>query len=157
MAERLYMNGSPPRIITSKPGFNASPSLDNIYKTFDSDWFNGAGIRWFFNVTIPYEGNARTSKIFYFPYVLDHVPRYTWYWGGWGASGASIWNTQGVDWPVLPDQSKEYFSYDWQSSPGGGNSQTPNNKLTVYNDRFELIDTIVPGRSTRGNLIVYQS
>ena len=82
MSTRVYISGSPPRVITPKPGYNAGPALQDIYKTFDSDWTNGAGIRWMFNVVIPYKGNARTSKIFYFPYALDHVPKYDWFWGG---------------------------------------------------------------------------
>lgn len=157
MADRLYMKDNPPRLITSKPGYNASPTLDYIYKTFDSDWFNGAGIRWIFNVVIPYTGNARTSKTFYFPYALDHVPKYTWFWGGWSATSPGIWSTQGVNWPFLPNQSQPSFSYAWQITPGNGNSQTPNNRFTVYNDRCEIIDTIVPATPTRGTLIVYQS
>ncbi|MDR6434583.1 hypothetical protein J2782_004335 [Brucella pseudogrignonensis] len=37
MSTRVYISGSPPRVITSKLGYNAGPALQDIYKTFDSD------------------------------------------------------------------------------------------------------------------------
>lgn len=36
MADRTYISGS--RIIISKPGYNAGPSLPDQYKVFDSAW-----------------------------------------------------------------------------------------------------------------------
>lgn len=46
MAQRLLLTGTPPRMIISKPGFDADPSLDEDCKTFDSNWFGGNGIKW---------------------------------------------------------------------------------------------------------------
>lgn len=65
------MSGNPPRLITSKPGFNASTSLADVNKTFDSNWFNGCAIKWRINWDIP----ANTTGIkMLFPYVLSYMP-----------------------------------------------------------------------------------
>lgn len=156
MAQRLYLSGNPPRLITSKPGYNASPSLANIYKTFDSDWFNGAGIRWVYRVDIP-PGNP-ASKTVTFPYALDHVPKYNWMWGGYSSSGGNAYLPlmQGVGWPFTPDAGA-YWSTAWQNSPGGGSSQTPNNRIQMFSDRFEIVDTLGLAGGIFGTLIVYQS
>lgn len=97
MSERLYMAGDPPRLITSKPGYNASPSLGDIYKTFDSNWFNGAGIRWQFqgSVNLP----SDVSRTVMFPYALNHIPRFDFFWFGYRTS-ESIPGMRGVTWPV---------------------------------------------------------
>ena len=154
MAQRVYLSGNPPRLITSKPGYNASPSLADIYKTFDSNWFEGAGIRWMFRVSIP-PGNP-SSKTVTFPYALNHIPRYSWMWGGYYTSGASYPDNQGVGWP-FPLNSGPYFSTNWQSTPGAGNSFTPNNHVRMYNNRFEIVDTLGYSSGTVGTLIVYLS
>lgn len=67
MVDRVYMRGSPPRLITSKPGYNASPSLDDANKTFDSDWFNGGGIK--FHLRVPHSASSAP-----FPYALNYTP-----------------------------------------------------------------------------------
>lgn len=46
MTKRFYFTDNSPRLITSKPGFEADPSLDEDCKTFDSNWFGGNGIKW---------------------------------------------------------------------------------------------------------------
>lgn len=72
MVDRVYMRGSPPRLITSKAGFNASPSLPDENKSFDSDWFNGCGIKWRLNGYIaPGPNSGLTIN---FPYQLNYIP-----------------------------------------------------------------------------------
>ncbi|QGA55846.1 hypothetical protein [Brucella sp. 2280] len=154
MAQRTYLSGNPPRLITSKPGYNASPSLGNIYKTFDSDWFNGAGIRWIFRVSIP-SGNP-ASKTVLFPYALDHVPKYNWMWNGYFFSGAKLPIMRGVEWSVAPDGGA-FWATAWQASPGGGNALTPNNKVQMFSNRFEIVDTLGYTGGIFGTLVVYQS
>jgi len=68
MAQRVYLSGNPPRLITSKPGQNASPSLPDAQKTFDSDWFYGGGIK--FQLT----ANSLTDTQVNFPYALNYIP-----------------------------------------------------------------------------------
>lgn len=155
MAQRLYLSGNPPRLITSKPGYNASPALENIYKTFDSDWFNGAGIRWIFRVDIP---TGIASKTVTFPYALDHVPKYNWMWDGYRSSGGASYLPQmrGVAWPFTPDGGA-YWTTDWHATPGRGNRTTPNNRVQMFNDRFEIVDTPGYAGGVFGTLIVYQS
>lgn len=156
MADRLYMKDNPPRLITSKPGYNASPDLDYIYKTFDSDWFNGAGIRWVFRVYFTYGGVTRQNRTVTFPYALDHVPKYSWFWGGYNTNGKEPL-APFASFSQQPNQNLPMFNSAWQTAPGGGSSQTTNNSFRVYNDRCEIIDTLVAGVDKFGTLIVYQS
>ncbi|WP_156797734.1 hypothetical protein [Brucella sp. BO2] len=73
MAQRIYQSGNPPRLITSKPGYNASPSLNNANKTFDSDWFNGCAIKWRLMCNVP--ANTPTGAyVKMFPYALNYIP-----------------------------------------------------------------------------------
>ncbi|MDH7787641.1 hypothetical protein QBD01_003668 [Ochrobactrum sp. 19YEA23] len=155
MAQRLYLSGNPPRLITSKPGYNAGTGLADIYKTFDSDWFQGAGIRWIFRVAIP-AGNP-ASKTVTFPYALNHIPRYSWMWSGYRTSGAAYPSNTGVTWPFPLDANAPYFSTDWQKTPGGGNANTPNNRVQMYSNRFEIVDTLGLSGGVFGTLIVYLS
>lgn len=156
MARRTYMQGgAAPRLITSKPGYNADTSLPDIYKTFDSNWFSGAGIRWIFRVDIP-SGNP-ASKVINFPYALNHVPRFSWMWGGYRGGGASVPPIVGATWPFGPDPNAPYFSTEWQRTPGNGNVNTPNNRIQMFSNRFEIIDTLGYTGGVFGTLIVYQS
>lgn len=71
MADRVFMSGEPPRIITSKAGYSASPALSDDFKSFDSDWYYGGGIRWTGKVTVP---RYNRSIYYNFPYALNFVP-----------------------------------------------------------------------------------
>lgn len=97
MSDRLYLSGEPPRLITSKPGYDASPDLENIYKTFDSEWYQGAGIRWRFQGYL--QGPRDVVRDIYFPYPLEYIPRYDFFWGGVGTT-IRIPQMVGVTWPV---------------------------------------------------------
>lgn len=79
MAVRIYETGNPPRLITSKPGYNASPSLRDDLKTFDSHWFNGGGIKFRYGGTVP------ANFAFNFPYPLNFIPKYI-------ITGGRTWN-----------------------------------------------------------------
>jgi len=68
MAQRVFLSGNPPRLITSKPGQNASPSLADDQKTFDSDWFYGGGIK--FHLT----ANSLNTTTVNFPMALTYIP-----------------------------------------------------------------------------------
>jgi hypothetical protein len=68
MAQRVFLSGNPPRLITSKPGQNASPSLADDQKTFDSDWFYGGGIK--FHLT----ANSLNTSSVNFPIALNYIP-----------------------------------------------------------------------------------
>lgn len=46
MARRFLLTANPPRMILSKQGYDADPNLDDDYKTFDSNWYGGNGIKW---------------------------------------------------------------------------------------------------------------
>ena len=46
MSTRFLLTSTPPRMIVSKQGFEASPDLDDDNKCFDSNWFGGNGIKW---------------------------------------------------------------------------------------------------------------
>lgn len=65
------MKDSPPRLITSKAGFNASPTLSDQNKTFDSDWYRGGAIKWRLLTTVP--ANVGYFEVA-FPYQLSYVP-----------------------------------------------------------------------------------
>lgn len=62
------MSHNPPRLITTKPGYNASPSVADIGKSFDSNWFDGGGIRWVLN------GSRDSNVQINFPYTLTRPP-----------------------------------------------------------------------------------
>ena len=70
MAQRVNLTGNPPRLITSKPGQNATPSLRDDLKTFDSNWFNGSGVKF------KYFGTFTTNFVYMFPYALSFVPKF---------------------------------------------------------------------------------
>ncbi|MFK3665104.1 hypothetical protein ACI2JN_07600 [Ochrobactrum teleogrylli] len=68
MAQRVLIDGNAARLITSKPGYNATPSLPDEYKTFDSNWFFGGGIKWHLTA------DSMTTSFVLFPYALDYIP-----------------------------------------------------------------------------------
>jgi hypothetical protein len=68
MAQRVLIDGNAARLITSKPGFNATPSLSDENKTFDSNWFFGGGIKWHLTV------DSMTASSVSFPYALNYIP-----------------------------------------------------------------------------------
>ncbi|WP_052502972.1 hypothetical protein [Brucella anthropi] len=71
MVQRVYLvGGTSPRLITSKTGYDATPSLADQYKTFDSNWFNGGGIKF------RYYGSAGTNFVWNYPYALSFIPKF---------------------------------------------------------------------------------
>lgn len=151
MATRLYLSGNPPRLITSKPGYNAGTGLADIYKTFDSDWFNGAGIRWIFRFTPP--NVFPTNYTVTFPYSLDHVPKFNLMWGGYTASGASLPSLPGVSWPATPNSATPYWTTNFQKPPAQSVGSTVG-EAQIFSNRFELRNIAGGYLAT---LIVYQS
>lgn len=101
MVQRVYMSKNPPRLIVTKPGYEASPSVSEIGKSFDSNWFDGGGIRWVLNGVK--EKGARIN----FPYTLTKIPVitpiYDQVWSGSGTffQNNSYWWDNG-GWPAPP-------------------------------------------------------
>lgn len=124
MAVRIYETGNPPRLITSKPGYNASPSLRDDLKTFDSNWFNGGGIKFRYAGTVP------ANFVFSFPYALNFIPKYL-------VTGGRTWNNDNLlfywQHPNSPgysvDPPSNALIYFWQSS---------RTNVRAYPDRIEL-------------------
>lgn len=73
MTARIYMDGNIPRIITSKAGYDASPTLANEHKTFDSNWYSGGGIRW--TLEQLRSGASWNDSSIQFPETLNYVPK----------------------------------------------------------------------------------
>lgn len=84
MVQRVFLSKSPPRLITSKAGKSATPTMADANKSFDSNWFNGGGLKWILK-----KSNSAFTP---FPYPLNYIP-YVWVFG------AEIWNGE-----------QEYFS-----------------------------------------------
>ncbi|NYD84317.1 hypothetical protein [Brucella intermedia] len=127
MAVRIYETGNPPRLITSKPGYNASPSLRDDLKTFDSNWFNGGGIKF------RYSGVFSVANfVYYYPYALNFVPKYT-------ITGGIPWNNNSsmFFWkhPNSPgfsvDPPSNAIILPWPSSMTSGRAF--NNRIEFYN------------------------
>ncbi len=107
MAVRIYETGNPPRLITSKPGYNASPSLRDDLKTFDSHWFNGGGIKFRYGGTVP------ANFAFNFPYALNFIPKYI-------ITGGRTWNND-----------SQLFYWNHPNSPGFS-VNPPSNAMTIF-------------------------
>lgn len=109
MVNRVFVDGSIPRIICSKPGYNADLSLANEYKTFDSNWYYGGGIRWILNSNI----TSGQSTFTLFPYALNYRPRVNtfltvqWFGNDYlfpnSIPGVSGWNPPQGGWVLDPD------------------------------------------------------
>lgn len=135
MAQRLYMTRNPPRLITSKPGHNATPELPETLKTFDSNWFNGCGIRWIFNASV-----ARPSQLgatVMFPYALNHVPRCIIMFGWYSTGSPRPYPIPGFTWPVAPYG--PFFFTSWQESM---------RNCRVYSDRVYVQPSFNGGGET---------
>ena len=80
MARRLLLSGTPPRMIISKPGFDADPSLDEDCKTFDSNWFGGNGIKWVLRKNVYFDAQGSnppwnpSDVTIDFPFELNYQP-----------------------------------------------------------------------------------
>lgn len=145
MAERVYMAGDPPRLITSKAGYNASPSLADINKTFDSDWFGGCGIRWIFDTTV--SRPSQLGNTVYFPYPLNHIPRCIIDRGGYNTGTQFDPAIPGYTWPVA--KYGPFYSTSWQES---------NLNCRVYNDRVYVQPSFSGGGDAyRYRIIVLES
>lgn len=105
MTTRVYIDGSEPRIITSKLGHDANPDLDDVNKTFDSRWYSGGGIRWTLWGARPSLGGGRLLRV-NFPQALNHVPRVEAFTTIKFKNRMSYFNANpvGLAWPsALPD------------------------------------------------------
>lgn len=112
MAERVYQTSTPPRLITSKPGFNASPSLAETNKTFDSNWFNGCGVKFKF------WGPVSQNMTYMYPYALSFVPRaIIQYHRPWDGNTSYFSGIPDSAWSVLPNPIRPGFTQFWQSAP----------------------------------------
>ena len=78
MVQRVHLSSNPPRLITSKAGKNATPTMPDADKSFDSNWFDGGGLKWILKVN---NQGAVT-----FPYPLSYIPYV------WGFTGGNLWN-----------------------------------------------------------------
>ena len=80
MARRFLLTGTPPRIIISKPGYDADPGLDDDCKTFDSNWFGGNGIKWVLRKDVYYDAQGFNPPWNFsdvtidFPFELNYQP-----------------------------------------------------------------------------------
>lgn len=93
------MRGSPPRLITSKSGFNASPSLAETNKTFDSNWFNGCGIKWRLDLSGP--AGVRPERFLAFPFPLTYIPYVVLHDVRIRPNANGQYDSQ-INWPVAP-------------------------------------------------------
>ncbi|MHC3941935.1 MULTISPECIES: hypothetical protein [Paenochrobactrum] len=91
MVQRVFLSKSPPRLITSKAGKNATPSLPDADKSFDSNWFDGGGIKWI----LP---RNKSGVFTAFPYQLNYIP---YIWGF--LSGNYTGDQTYFEWGVIPN------------------------------------------------------
>lgn len=135
MAVRFFMSGNPPRLITTKPGYNANNlSLADIYKTFDSNWFDGAGIRWMFRINlggIDQEGKVKTVM---YPYALDHIPKIHLLKDGYSSVDASSFFPSHLNWNLQPNPGASFSS---DMTTGYSASQ-----VRAYTDRLVFTNAI---------------
>ena len=80
MSTRFLLTSTPPRMIVSKQGFEASPDLDDDNKCFDSNWFGGNGIKWVLRKEQQFEPQPEKqpwkalNMTIDFPYELNYQP-----------------------------------------------------------------------------------
>lgn len=80
MSTRFLLTSTPPRMIVSKQGFEASPDLDDDNKCFDSNWFGGNGIKWVLRKEQQFEPQDDRGEMelrnmtIDFPYELNYQP-----------------------------------------------------------------------------------
>lgn len=80
MSTRFLLTSTPPRMIVSKQGFEASPELDDDNKCFDSNWFGGNGIKWVLRKEQQFEPQDDRGEMelrnmtIDFPYELNYQP-----------------------------------------------------------------------------------
>lgn len=130
MSQRVYLlGGTSPRLITSKAGYDATPSLADQNKTFDSNWFNGGGIKF------QYYGDASANFVWYFPYTLSFVPKFA-------VQYHNIWNNTGTLF-YYQNPGQPGFSSNPPSSAvclqwAGGFFGTNVSQAVAYTDRIAL-------------------
>lgn len=124
MSARVWIDGNAPRIICSKAGYEADPSLSNEHKTFDSNWFTGGGIRWKLHHSV--NGRFTQPAFMPFPFQLDYVPRvqvfgYKQWWGVNDIFPSR--NMVPLDWWWPPNdgfaRSNEFMDPDYQVTNAG--------------------------------------
>ncbi len=108
MVQRVYLvGGTSPRLITSKDGYDATPSLADRFKTFDSNWFNGGGVKF------QYFGDCGANFTFTYPYALSFVPKFA-------VQYHSIWNNN-----------NQLFFYQHTGQPGYS-VNPPSNAVVLF-------------------------
>lgn len=70
MVQRVHLSSNPPRLITSKAGKNATPTMADAEKSFDSNWFDGGGLKWVLT-------RNKSGDFTPYPYALNYIP-YIW-------------------------------------------------------------------------------
>ncbi|MDH7786320.1 hypothetical protein QBD01_002341 [Ochrobactrum sp. 19YEA23] len=141
MAVRIYETGNPPRLITSKPGQNASPSLRDDLKTFDSNWFNGCGVKF------KYFGSYPAGFVFTYPYELSFIPKFF-------VQFYRVWNGN-----------TQYFFYNHPNNPGYS-VNPPNNAMlyqssnglpVAYKDRIAVNNQFASVADQRISIMVFEA
>ncbi len=143
MAVRIYETGNPPRLITSKPGQNASPSLRDDLKTFDSNWFSGCGVKF------KYFGSFTTNFVFNYPYALSFVPKFLiQYYRVWnGNTSFFYWNhVNSPGFSVNPPNSA--MIQFWQGSAGAA---------VAYTDRIATNYPLAVSADDRVSILVFEA
>lgn len=142
MAERLLMTGNPPRLITSKPGFNASTSLADTNKTFDSNWFNGTGVKFKFF------GPCAQNQTYMYPYALSFIPRaIISYHRPWDGNTSYFSGIPDDAWSVNPNTYRPGFTQFWQSSPNA----------SIGTDRIVISSASPPPNGMHVSIMVMES
>lgn len=142
MVDRVYMRGSPPRLITSKPGFNASTSLADTNKTFDSDWFNGTGVKFKFF------GPCSQNQTYMYPYALGFTPRaMISYHRQWDGNTSYFSGIPDSAWVVHPNPIRPGYTQYWQAAPSA----------TIGTDRIIIAWPSPPASGTYVSIMVMES
>lgn len=80
MPTRFLLTANPPRMIISKPGYEANAGLDDDCKTFDSNWFGGNGVKWILRQDQYFDAQGfdppwdQSNITINFPYALNYQP-----------------------------------------------------------------------------------
>lgn len=141
MAQRVNLTGNPPRLITSKPGQNATPSLRDDLKTFDSNWFNGSGIKF------KYFGTFTTNFVYMFPYALSFVPKFWIKY--YNVYDTAVFNNT----PGYPIPSTAYIPFEFQGVLGSDMIAA----ARAYTNRIETNYTYAITGGMRVSIMVFEA
>ena len=141
MAQRVNLTGNPPRLITSKPGQNATPSLREDLKTFDSNWFSGTGIKF------KYFGTFTANFVYTFPYALSFVPKFWIKY--YNVFDTSVFNNT----PGYPIPSTAYIPFEFQGVYGSDMIAA----ARAYTNRIETNYTYGVASGMRVSIMVFEA